>query len=71
VIGLASPIRASEQNEAPLRGTKDRPLLMLNAGKPAPGIIYLLLANTVFAAELVNASTGIDDLLFTRVERVA
>ena len=44
---------------------------MPNAGKPAPGIIYLLLANTVFAAELVNASTGIDDLLFARVERVA
>jgi len=43
---------------------------MLNAGKPAPGIVYLLLANTVFAAELVNAPTGIDDLLFARVERV-
>jgi hypothetical protein len=71
VVGPAGPFRASEQNEAPLRGTKDRALLMLNAGKPAPGIIYLLLANTVFAAELVNASTGIDDLLFARVKRVA
>jgi hypothetical protein len=44
---------------------------MLNAGKPAPRIIYLLLADTVFATELVNASTRIDDLLFARVKRVA
>ncbi len=67
----AGPFRASEHNVAPHRETKDRDLLILNAGKPAPGIIYLLLANTVFAAELINASTGIDDLLFARVERVA
>ena len=46
-------------------------MLILSAGKPAPGIVYLLLANTVFTAELVNASTGIDDLLFARVEPVA
>jgi hypothetical protein len=71
VVGLPGPIRASEHNEDPHCGTKDRALLIRNAGKPAPGIIYLLLANTVFAAELVNASTGIDDLLFARVKRVA
>jgi hypothetical protein len=71
VAGPAGPIRASEHDEGPQRSTKDRALLRPNASEPAFGIIYLLLANTVFAAELVNASTGIDDLLFARVKRVA
>jgi hypothetical protein len=71
VAGPAGLIRASEQDEAPRRGTKDRVLPSPNASKPAFGIIYLLLANTVFAAELVNASTGIDDLLLASVKRVA
>ena len=43
----------------------------LDLAMPALRIVYLLLADTVLAAELVNASARVDDLLLTGIERVA